>query len=65
MRWMSLMVTMLFLSGCIYTEGSVIYEPEDIDIPPQTYHHPALYPCQSHDVSKARDIKVLKKYRHC
>lgn len=57
MRWISLVPLMILLSGCIYTEGTFITEPEDVLVSPKVYRLTPWYPCQSTDVSEPEHPK--------
>jgi hypothetical protein len=57
MRWISLVPLIILLSGCIYTEGTFITEPEDVVVSPKVYQLTPWYPCQSTNVSQAKCTK--------
>ncbi len=61
MRWISLVPLIILLSGCIYTEGTFIKEPEDVVVSPKVYRLTPWYPCQSIDVSQPKPKKNFPK----
>lgn len=52
MRWIALSPLFFLITSCIYTEGQVIREPEDVVIPAQIYQFTPNYPCQNTIVTK-------------
>lgn len=57
MRWITLTPLLLLLSACIYTEGSLITEPQDIVVSPKVYQLTPWYPCHATDVTAAERQK--------
>lgn len=53
MKWIPLTSLCFLLSSCIYTEGQIIREPEDVVISSKAYQLTPWYPCHSMDITNA------------
>ena len=56
MRGIILIPVVCILTSCIYVEGQIIKEPEDVVVPPQVYQFNADDLCQNMDVSQPQRV---------
>ena len=59
MRWIGLLAISCLLSACIFVEGQIIEEPEDVVISPHLYQYIPDYPCQSTSVTA--ETRLVKR----
>ncbi|MCR9192571.1 MAG: hypothetical protein NXI01_07915 [Gammaproteobacteria bacterium] len=58
MRWLILTPVLFLLCSCIYTEGEIIEEPEDIAVSPKIYKYTPGYPCRSTNVTDPKRTTI-------
>ncbi len=56
MRSLLLMPMIVVLTSCIYTEGQIINEPEDIVVSSKVYQYSPWNPCGSVDVTRPERV---------
>ncbi|MDP3562219.1 MAG: hypothetical protein Q8R83_08600 [Legionellaceae bacterium] len=53
MKWIAISPLFFLLTSCIFTEGTMIVEPEDIAVTPQAYQFAPFTQCGVVDVTDA------------
>ncbi|PJD92867.1 MAG: hypothetical protein CK424_04655 [Legionella sp.] len=62
MRSIILLPMIALLSSCIYTEGQIINEPEDVVVSSKVYKYTPWYPCGSPDITQPeRSVNCPKR----
>lgn len=64
MRWLILIPLFFLNPSCIYTEGSIIREPEDVIVSSKAYQLTPWHACQHTDVTHAKHQGIRKKHHN-